>query len=864
MAYLIPDNLGSRSDVPAGIQQVAKAFREFTGEDVTVLWDPVAPEDSLEIIDPRAGVLILDIVTGGARALPSAGRGGLARWFKSDGDEPDLREALTSQAQRLAERLQESGQLTTEFPVQVARAIPAAGADQIRQRGHDPARLLTKDDFRKEALRSAVSRLLGGEVSPLKEKEERAVRAAVTPEIVIRQAPRKESTESGQLVFQAPETDNDEDALAVLDRQQQNLAMHLGDGYRVIRGVAGSGKSLVLTHRARLLAERLANAQILLTCFNIVIGRALAHQLRDLPNVHVRHIDSLAHEVARAARTMPPSPSQRPGQEHYDRVREAAVRAQKNHQSPWKYDVVLVDEGQDFDNNAFDLASYSLKEGRSDFIVALDAAQNIFRKRARWNPPGITARGRSTIMRVNYRNTKEILEVAYRVLAHSAEPGQEEGGLAPDLDDPTVVVHPESTARRGEWPRVVQAGSVRDEIGAVCDQLISWNRQGVPWSDMLVLFGSNKHQKQLYYESARRGIPYYCVSFNQKNKREVMNAADVVRSSNLYTIKGLEVGHVALCGVNDIYSGVGDDDEIGQRRLLYVGMTRATDRLFVTVSGSGPIGNDVLKAGDATGESAAVYGERREEGPAHEARQYEKRSQKGRAGTTPDKATRTRGSSDRMGASQGGEGEVKEGSTGGTRESESEVKGAVEGPSEERVSSARLRSAILEALDALGGSARTRDVLDRVGEVLGGELSRSDIEMGLSGYPRWRSAAQAQRKQLIQEGFLRADSPTGTWELERSVTTSGAEKVSSSVFREAVVEALRDLGGSARAKDVVDRVGEVLADELGPLDTQVTATGEPRWRNAARAQRQYLIQEGLLRDDSPNGLWELTDQAYRR
>ena len=41
-----------------------------------------------------------------------------------------------------------------------------------------------------------------------------------------------------------------EHLLRVLDREQERLARNLGSGYRLIRGVAGSGKTLVITHRA--------------------------------------------------------------------------------------------------------------------------------------------------------------------------------------------------------------------------------------------------------------------------------------------------------------------------------------------------------------------------------------------------------------------------------------------------------------------------------------------------------------------------------------------------------------------------------------------------------------------------------------
>ena len=591
MAYLIPNNLGSRSDVPAAVQQLATAFRELTDDDVTVVWDVDQPDGAIEVIDPHAGVLIIDVVEGGARGLSKA-PSALGRLLSQSNEGRGVREDLTANAQAIYDRLRDSAHLNREVPVRAVLAVPAASRAQVAERGYPAEDMLTKDDFTAASLRDGVVRLLGGQRAPLKEREERAVRAAVTPRIIIRDQSRQEADASGQLVFQAPDTKG-EDTIAVLDREQQHLAMHLGDGYRVLRGVAGSGKSLVLTHRARFLAESLPNASILLTCFNIVIGRALAHQLADLPNVEVRHIDSLAYRICNEQGSLPPSPGKYPGPEHFVRTRQAAIASQRKASARFRYDVVLVDEAQDFDNAAFDLAYSCLKPDRQDFVVALDAAQNIYRKRARWNPPGATARGRTRTMQRNYRNTKEILELAYGMLSHGAEPTEDEGGL--ELDDPTVVVPPEASARRGRTPEVVQAGSDRAEIDAVLEQLQRWHADGVAWSDMLVLFGDPTYQGKLYHETRRLGIPYFCISHSRKNRVGVMDAGDAIRSSNLQTIKGLEFSHVAICGVNRIRAG-GEEDEVGLRRLLYVGMTRATDELFVTVSGSGTIGHDLLRA----------------------------------------------------------------------------------------------------------------------------------------------------------------------------------------------------------------------------------------------------------------------------
>ena len=64
----------------------------------------------------------------------------------------------------------------------------------------------------------------------------------------------------------------------VMDLQQEQLARSMGEGHRVIHGVAGSGKTMILGYRAQYLAQALANKPILILCFN----RALAARLQQM------------------------------------------------------------------------------------------------------------------------------------------------------------------------------------------------------------------------------------------------------------------------------------------------------------------------------------------------------------------------------------------------------------------------------------------------------------------------------------------------------------------------------------------------------------------------------------------------------
>lgn len=84
-------------------------------------------------------------------------------------------------------------------------------------------------------------------------------------------------------------------------------------------------------------------------------------------------------------------------------------------------------------------------------------------------------------------------------------------------------------------------------------------------------------------------------------------------------------------------------------------------------------------------------------------------------------------------------------------------------------------------------------------------------------------------------------------------------------FRKPILEALVELGGSARVADVLERVGRKMKDVLNEYDRQPLPS-DPRsirWKNTAQWCRYTLVQEGLMKSDSPYGIWEITDAGRR-
>lgn len=74
-----------------------------------------------------------------------------------------------------------------------------------------------------------------------------------------------------------------------------------------------------------------------------------------------------------------------------------------------------------------------------------------------------------------------------------------------------------------------------------------------------------------------------------------------------------------------------------------------------------------------------------------------------------------------------------------------------------------------------------------------------------------------------------------------------------------LLEALRGLGGSASAREAIDRVAEIEAVPDSVRD-EVLRSGQERFANQVRWARQYLVWEGLL-DASRRGVWALTPEG---
>lgn len=364
------------------------------------------------------------------------------------------------------------------------------------------------------------------------------------------------------------------DLLRVMDLQQEQLARSLGDGHRVIHGVAGSGKTLILTYRAQHLA-RLCAKPILILCYNRTLAGRLkqAMALRGLADrvlVHTFHgwcrAQLIAYHVQLPAQ-------QSDASAWFDELVERAIRACGRGQIPGaQYEAILIDEGHDFRPEWLKLIVQMVDPKTNSLLLLYDDAQSIYeRERKRkfsFKSVGIQARGRSTILKVNYRNTREVLDLATRFASAllAAESADEDG---------VPVIAPISAGRQGPAPLLVSLPTIGDEARYVADRLKEAHRLGRPWREMAVIYRDYAAAGRTLLATLRAaGIP---ISYFKD--ADFSSNRDAVKALTMHSCKGLEFPLVAIAGVGRGAARVERDRE--EMRLLYVAMTRATEQLIL-------------------------------------------------------------------------------------------------------------------------------------------------------------------------------------------------------------------------------------------------------------------------------------------
>jgi len=331
-----------------------------------------------------------------------------------------------------------------------------------------------------------------------------------------------------------------------LTQQQARLIRALGMRRRAaICGGAGTGKTLLAVEAAKTLAS--SGIKTLLLCYNRPLADHLKFVNEGQPNLHAMSFHQLCDWRIRVAHTetgrdlLNEAAQTYPGLDRFD-VQLPLALALSTEILSYRYDAIIVDEGQDFrDEFWFPLTCLLTDENESTMYVFFDHNQAIYGRRS-----SLPIDEDPFILTTNCRNTTYIHEAAYRYY----------DGV--QTDAPGIT---------GEPIGLVCASSIQSQATRLHAEITNLivNEHVQPNDIAVLIAGAGK---QAYYdELSRRPLPH-----GARWSLETHRVPNSLLVDTVARFKGLESPILFIWGLERL-------DPDMDREALYVGLSRAKSRL---------------------------------------------------------------------------------------------------------------------------------------------------------------------------------------------------------------------------------------------------------------------------------------------
>ena len=222
-----------------------------------------------------------------------------------------------------------------------------------------------------------------------------------------------------------------------------------------------------------------------------------------------------------------------------------------------------------------------MPSGPDDLFIAADPHQRIYDNRVSLASLGISVRGRSRRLAMNYRTTQEILAWAVPLLGPDPVTG---------LDGEVDSLRGYRSPMHGPRPQVRAAGTHDQELTFLTERIRSWLATGLEPHAIGVAARSARQAHDARDALKAAGVPTAALSGQ--------GSRQAVRAGTMHGMKGLEFQAVAVIGVGQdqvpASAAVTPESEDPtahfqdlqrERCVLFVACTRARDHLYVSHAG---------------------------------------------------------------------------------------------------------------------------------------------------------------------------------------------------------------------------------------------------------------------------------------
>lgn len=366
-----------------------------------------------------------------------------------------------------------------------------------------------------------------------------------------------------------------------LDFEQEEFAKKIPFGNYMVTGIPGSGKTVILLARAVYLIKENPSWKILILTYNKSLSYKLNSKLNKMvenfkndinnnntnfENIEIRHFHSEISKLTNGVR----KPNNIDDKVWFS---EEVVKIASENARP-TYDAILIDEYQDFYMNWIELCvklckSYTDKNGKivKNIFLAGDRLQSIYNNREiSWKSIGIDMRGRSKFLKTSYRSAKQHMNIAIDFLKNNEKLKSEVNNFYIDESDDNSL----NSLNNGS------IDFVTGNFSLIGDKILELKNQGYKNEDFLILAGTKKICNNIKNSCIER-IRYQMEYVKDLDENEM---SDNIVITTYHSSKGLEAKVVFLTTMDSIFNG--DDQEgILKRKTIYVGMTRASEKLYI-------------------------------------------------------------------------------------------------------------------------------------------------------------------------------------------------------------------------------------------------------------------------------------------
>lgn len=435
--------------------------------------------------------------------------------------------------------------------------------------------------------------------------------------------------------------DKIENEIAVFDSEQRRAGFNIIDGPQRIRGLAGSGKTVLLAMKAAQIHLQQPTAEVVFTYYTKYLYSFIKklitqfyRQFADMdPNwnrIHIMHawggknVEGLYYRIC-VENDIPPKTFKEVvnlGKEAFNQI----CKSLEENKLKTSYDYILIDEAQDFPTYFYRLCRKVTKNNR--IIWAYDECQNIldielqntvrtFGKDSLGNPyidfSHNSVEDQDLVLHKCYRNPRKILVSAFALgigiysnivqLPESKELWEDWGFevvsgnyetndrmkiIRPSINSP--LLKNELLDQDEEVIKCKYFETIEDECSYVVKNILEDLSQDLMLEDIIVISLDDRNARKYFNIISQKLEANSIFTFNLFEASFLntnFTAKDEITLTTVYRAKGNEAPQVYIVGIDQVFRS---KDFPESRNKIFTAMTRAKG--WVTITGLGPFAKE--------------------------------------------------------------------------------------------------------------------------------------------------------------------------------------------------------------------------------------------------------------------------------